>query len=303
MMRRVSLTLLAATAIGVIACQAASAADLARKAPPPAPLAAPFQDWSGFYVGGEFGFGWGHQDTTTINGRDVGPCSTIFEGDGDASCADLEAGVAALGIPGVSVGPHRNGWLGGFFFGAQKQWNNWVLGLEGDIDGANIKSSGSAFATATSGSVETEDLLNVSHSLTVDSKIDLLGSVRGKVGWVPAPNWLLYGTGGLAFGHVSSNFTDTQSAIISGDAEDNVSAASRTVTGSRNAALFGWAAGAGVDWKFQIDQGSAWVLGVEYLHYQFLNSSSFNSDTLGFDIGKQSVDTVKGRISYLFSIH
>ena len=70
--------------------------------------------------------------------------------------------------------------------------------------------------------------------------------------------------------------------------------------------MFGWAAGAGVDWKLPIDQGSSWVFGVEYLHYQFLNSGAFSSENFvsNFDFnGHQSVDTVKGRISYLFFIH
>jgi outer membrane immunogenic protein len=62
MMRRISLSLLAATAMGLIASQAALAADLRApvKAPPPA-LPPPVQDWSGIYVGLEGGYGWGKQ--------------------------------------------------------------------------------------------------------------------------------------------------------------------------------------------------------------------------------------------------
>jgi len=39
--------------------------------------------------------------------------------------------------------------LGGFL-GAQKQWGNWVLGVEGDIDGADIKGWGTANASFSS---------------------------------------------------------------------------------------------------------------------------------------------------------
>src|SRR5689334_23678745 len=61
-MRRISLSLLAATAMGLIASQAASAADLRMPTKAPAPMAAPpVQDWSGIYVGIEGGYGWGHQ--------------------------------------------------------------------------------------------------------------------------------------------------------------------------------------------------------------------------------------------------
>src|SRR5215472_10286545 len=62
MMRRISLSLLAATAVGVVLSQGALAADILRKAPPPAPLPPPIQDWSGVYVGLEGGYGWGKQN-------------------------------------------------------------------------------------------------------------------------------------------------------------------------------------------------------------------------------------------------
>ena len=38
----------------------ASAADMAVKAPPPAPLPAPIYNWTGFYIGGNGGWGQSH---------------------------------------------------------------------------------------------------------------------------------------------------------------------------------------------------------------------------------------------------
>jgi opacity protein-like surface antigen len=81
--------------------------------------------------------------------------------------------------------------------------------------------------------------------------------------------------------------------------------------------MFGWAAGAGVDWKFWHDAGSAWILGVEYLHYGFgdqtVTFQTTSPGTLAKILGTggntfavtttERVDTIKGRISYLFSIH
>ncbi len=70
--------------------------------------------------------------------------------------------------------------------------------------------------------------------------------------------------------------------------------------------MFGWALGGGVDWKLQLDAGSALVFGVEYLHYGFPEQTINLSDNAGGTFAfraKESVDTVKGRISYLFSIH
>jgi hypothetical protein len=68
----------------------------------------------------------------------------------------------------------------------------------------------------------------------------------------------------------------------------------------------GWSLAAGLDWRYQIDQGSSWVFGLEYLHY----GSPAHTVTDNFGAGSSislnstlSVDTIKARISYLFSIH
>jgi hypothetical protein len=70
--------------------------------------------------------------------------------------------------------------------------------------------------------------------------------------------------------------------------------------------MLGWAAGVGGDWKFPLDQGSSLVLGVQYLHYQFPTNTFTLTDNAGgaFAFNRsQSVDTIKGRLSYLFAIH
>jgi hypothetical protein len=70
--------------------------------------------------------------------------------------------------------------------------------------------------------------------------------------------------------------------------------------------MFGWAAGGGVDWKIPLDSGSAFVFGVEYLHYGFPEQTITLSNNAGSSFAfkaKERIDTVKGRISYLFSIH
>jgi len=63
-------------------------------------------DWSGFYVGGSVGYGWG--DVT------VDPLDTA---EGDSSAA---------------------GWLIGAQLGANAQFDSFVLGVEGDISWSNI---------------------------------------------------------------------------------------------------------------------------------------------------------------------
>jgi outer membrane immunogenic protein len=307
-MRRLSIALIAAAST-IALTQMASAADLPRKAPvyvPPPPVA----DWSGVYVGLEGGYGRGKQ---SANGVSPGGCFDCLDAIAHddllllVSPFDFYPDVA---IPSVT----QRGWLFGGFAGVQKQWGSWVLGIEGDFDGADIK--GSATSSAVSnfdriimeyGPIEPTHI-SLTHSVSIDSKIDELGSLRGKVGFVPAPNWLIYGTGGLAFAHVKNTLTDTSSFAerYSGDGkvvQDNGTFSNITSAGT---SMFGWAAGAGIDWKWPVDAGSAWVFGVEYLHYGFGDHTITLTDNAGGSFAftaTAKVDTVKGRISYLFSIH
>ena len=70
-MRRCSLTLLAAAAIGLTASQGASAADLGRRIPPPAPAYVPPAPlpylWTGCYVGANVGGAWAHVEVTDVD--------------------------------------------------------------------------------------------------------------------------------------------------------------------------------------------------------------------------------------------
>ena len=305
--------LLAATSL---VSPAALAADLPRKAPayvsPPPP-----QDWSGVYVGLQGGYGWGHQSVDAISPGDCfANCFIRFSAvDGDIINGGEPASYPDVALPSTK----QRGWLFGGFAGVQKQWGSWVLGIEGDFDGANIK--GSATSSAVSqfdvsrdsegGPIICHNCLSLTHGVSLDSKIDELGSLRGKVGFVPAPNWLIYGTGGLAFAHVTNAFTDTESFVRTIDVEGTTVVADhgtdRSIGGSGGASMLGWAVGGGVDWKFPIDAGSAWVFGVEYLHYQFPTNTITLTDNFAFDHisfnTTERVDTIKGRISYLFSIH
>jgi outer membrane immunogenic protein len=143
----------------------------------------------------------------------------------------------------------------------------------------------------------------------------MLASLRGKVGWSFAPDWLVYGTGGAAFAHVENTVTSTESATLPAVLPSVITAVNTFVlspgsTNSRSASgggtLFGWALGGGVDWKHPLDAGSALVFGVEYLHYDFPQQTITLSNNAGGSLAfnaKEHVDTVKGRISYLFSIH
>jgi outer membrane immunogenic protein len=104
--------LAAAGSLIIAAASPTFAADLARPAPyapyaPPAAVYAPVFSWTGFYVGGNAGWGW-------------------TKGDGDI----------AFGGPSGSFSGDGNGFLGGAQIGYNWQAGNWVYGLEADFQGS-----------------------------------------------------------------------------------------------------------------------------------------------------------------------
>ena len=308
MMRRISLSLLAATAMALIASQGASAADMRMPVKAPAPLPPPVQDWSGIYVGLEGGYGWGKQNFSNFD---------PFFASSEIFFCGKECGPNAA-INSVS----QSGWLAGGFVGAQKQWGSWVLGIEADFDAADIKGSQTATATPVTEHLCCGATSTVNQSHTRNSKIDELGTVRGKIGWAWSPNWMIYGTGGMAWAHVKDDFSASQNECFNPSGGSSIcfptfaftpTSDIGTVGGSAGTSMFGWVVGAGLDYKWQLDQNSAVIFGVEYLHYQFAEHSvTFSSVPIGLggvpftpvsSNTTQTIDAIKGRISYLFSIH
>jgi outer membrane immunogenic protein len=91
-----------------------------------------------------------------------------------------------------------------------------------------------------------------------------LGTLRGRLGFLPAPTLLVYGTGGLAYGEVSASTSLTQS-----DAIANFTGGGTGGDGFAEL-VTGWSAGGGVEWMFTQN----WSVKLEYLHYD-LGTASF----------------------------
>jgi outer membrane immunogenic protein len=136
----------------LVVAQSATAADLSvaplYKAPPPA--LAPAYNWSGFYLGVNGGGGWGHSYWDTSADR--------------------------VGL---------SGGLAGGTAGYNWQFGNAVLGIEGDIDWANLKGTNSS--TLCPAGCSTSDTW--------------LSTVRGRAGYAFG-GVLPYVTGGLALGDI-----------------------------------------------------------------------------------------------------
>jgi outer membrane immunogenic protein len=105
--------------------------------------------------------------------------------------------------------------------------------------------------------------------VSVSDKLSYLGTVRGRLGYLITPTWLVYGTGGLAYGGASS------STGIAGAETPNTGTNNIAGVGSASSTLFGWTTGAGAAWLFARN----WTVKAEYLHYD-LGSVSYSNGPL-----------------------
>jgi outer membrane immunogenic protein len=75
----------------------------------------------------------------------------------------------------------------------------WLFGLETDFDWSNVK--GTATSNFLIGLIGAPSPSNFQAS----EKVEWFGTARGRIGFLPINNLLLYATGGLAYGRVSAN--------------------------------------------------------------------------------------------------
>lgn len=152
---------------GTLAAGSARAADLPRRAeaPPVLPIPPAFT-WTGFYVGVNAGYGF---KSATSRFTDATYGTVTGGGNGGGIVGGAQAGYNYQFTPG----------------------SGFVVGLETDFQGAG-------FARGSTAAIGTTPYYNVSPSL------DYFGTVRGRVGYA-FDRWLLYGTGGLAYGGGSTS--------------------------------------------------------------------------------------------------
>ena len=208
------LSLAACAAMALFALPAA-AADLPYSAQPaPAPsfgVVSSSYNWSGFYAGVNGGYGWSHDD-----GLSVSSDQAFF-----------------FNNPAFEGFRHSedDGFTGGAQVGYNYQLGSFLVGVEADINYAN-------FETETSGSLE-QGLM--AEALDARSKLDWFGTVRARVGFIPASRFLLYATGGLAYGSVDVTATDIATY-------DRLGRPGDTWIGKDSDVKFGWTLGAGAEY-------------------------------------------------------
>jgi outer membrane immunogenic protein len=145
--------------------------------------AAPVWSWTGFYIGGNFGAGWGTTETT----------------------ADIGAAVAPFIAPNTLqfLLPLSSQTVNGFLGGGQVGWN-WqtgvfVFGVEGDFEWEDLKGSSPCLVLFQ---------CNVKHDWQAD--------LTGRVGVVAFDRALVYLKGGAVWQHSNYSFGNSLTATGGG---------------------------------------------------------------------------------------
>jgi outer membrane immunogenic protein len=263
----------------------AFAADMAVKAPPraPEPVVTPFS-WTGFYVGGNVGGGWGHHRDFTVTPNDL-------------ATATLPSGPLLLGSF------RDSGVFGGLQLGYNWQFHpNWLLGFETDFQWSDVDGS-SEIAQTTVGL----GTFTVVH--TVEEKLKWFGTVRGRLGWLPSQNLLVYGTGGFAYGRIerSGTYQNTGSLgfAILGPPNVNCAAGATCFAGGSSTTASGWTAGGGFEWAFW----QRWSVKAEYLYVDLGSAKSFTEVATGVSapasfnvslLNRATINVVRAGLNYHF---
>jgi outer membrane immunogenic protein len=190
--------------------------------PPPVALPIIAPTWTGLYVGGNLGYGVARNRLTSVANTATGPVGLTV--------GDLSGG----------------GILGGGQIGYNWQLANWVLGLEADIQAANI---GQEHCSLTCGG-------NIGSFIT-NNQLNWFATARGRAGYA-LDGWLWYVTGGAAVAEVQSDYAITGGTTVNGG----------LLRVKQN--LSGFTIGAGVETQLW----GGWSTKLEYLYMNLGNTDN-----------------------------
>jgi outer membrane immunogenic protein len=263
-----------ATAIAAIALigTPAFAADMAVKAPPVAP--APVFSWTGFYLGLNAGVSFGRASDDVNYFANYAPFSTT------SPCGPAGSALCINSSNTVDM----NGSIGGVQAGYNWQNANYLLGVEADFQGTG-QSGTRNFAFSFNNSTAIGNVTQGSGGISITERMPWLGTVRGRIGYVANP-WLVYATGGLAYGRIEVDSSATASAFLEplppvgiGTPTCNstsFSGGTCPVWGfnGNGVTKIGWTVGGGAE----LALGGNWIARFEYL---FVDLGSFDTTFAG----------------------
>jgi outer membrane immunogenic protein len=211
--------LLVLAAALALSATSASAADLAARPYTKAPPMAPITTWAGFYAGLNAGYGWARDDHQNLT-----PGGGYF--------SDFTTGPAFPNTQRIKP----DGAVYGGQFGYNWQSANWVFGLEGQFNGADLK--------------RTDDSIYFPGITALRAKLDAFGTATGRVGYAFG-DVLPYVKAGYAAARFNTTDFDT----------------TNPTTLSHRDWRSGYTVGAGVEWMFVPN----WSVAAEYNYMNFGN--------------------------------
>ncbi len=249
---------LVATVASVLA-GSAKAADMPPKAPP-APIA-PACDRCGVYLG--LNAGWvGGEKNIDFTGTGLLPAGLLPN-----ETPSQNAALEQLGSPQLK----NNGFIGGGQIGVNSQWNNWVVGLEGDIQYMDLSFTRTTGELTPFGTA----LGTPSFAFHEQEQDHWLATIRTRIGVTVGPV-LLYGTGGFALGQqdFSQRFVVNNPGgfVVAGASEFGCTITGTEILGTSSNCVFaqgstnrfamGWTGGGGLEYRFSPD----WSVKAEALY-------------------------------------
>jgi outer membrane immunogenic protein len=242
---------LAGVGFAALIAQHAMAADLAVRS---YAVPAPPVGWSGLYVGANAGGTWSSANNLTI--------TTSPQANFGGLAAVEDANAAAASASGILGSGRQASFIGGGQAGYNWQLGSFLVGVEADIQWAVGRGGGSNGATGVglvgpdSAAPGTTDLT----AFTASSNLTVLGTLRGRAGYLVSPALLAYATGGLAYGSISGSAGFT----TSNPAYPAIGQSSPWgVSNVFSAVRAGWTLGGGLEWMFM----PGFTAKAEYLYY------------------------------------
>jgi len=248
--------------------------------------------WEGAYGGLDIGYaGGGNNSVRTSSFPLIDTLNNSV-----ASQAQLTSpavfGVSSLANLGAGM-LNSAGVLGGLQIGYNMNFGpDLVTGVEADFQWSSISGTSSYIsAPITQSAAYIIPSTNEKGTFTntflgrgsVTGNVNWLGTVRSRLGYLILPELMIYGTGGFAYGGVSSHATHSYVQSAVDDSNDGVTqtiifynALSTGGYGAKASVKYGWTGGGGFEWMFSPN----WSLKAEGLYYD-LGSNSMNTTLVG----------------------
>lgn len=260
-------------------------------------------DWTGIYIGGSAGYGWGSGRVVDLSLDDPTSCINLLLPSsipGTRGVIDLVCS-PALGIPASDhafQSVNYRGPTGGGRIGFDWQTGDFVFGAIGDFQAGSI---GGTSVGSTPAAIPTRSFVNFppldpgfsAAEQRLSAEVNGLATLRARAG-VAVQNLLFFGTGGIAVGTVKTTISMTKLG----------SSTPAEIRGSSELLKAGWVAGGGVEFALN----DAWSVGVEHLYFNLGDQTATGVSDASWGVSglmisatqRLSGNLLRGHINYRF---